>query len=85
MNIKVKKLSSGCFHITGEGPCNWSTVKKWPCHKDTVRECADLAVCDEFINDATRLAIETELSSFARECLSNAGVPCGDKNKEGGG
>ncbi len=58
MRITVRKMSSGAYHIKGEGPCNWSTVPEWPCSRETIRQCGDLAACREFLDDAARAAEE---------------------------
>jgi hypothetical protein len=57
--VHVKKLSNGCWHIKGSGVCDWSTVKQWPCHEDTIRECAGGEASEEFIRAAAQLAIDT--------------------------
>ena len=31
MEIQIKKLPSGYYHIRGHGLCNWAQVEKWPC------------------------------------------------------
>ena len=56
--IHVQQLSNGYWHIKGIGPCNWSTVKRWPCCEDTIRDGAGGEASDEFIVAAAQIAIE---------------------------
>ena len=36
--IRIRRLSSGYFHIRGAGPTNYAQVPEWPCTADQLRE-----------------------------------------------
>lgn len=36
--VTVQKLSSGYYHLRGEGPCNWAQPPTWPCSEDELEE-----------------------------------------------
>lgn len=50
MKIKVKKLSSGYYHIRGEGPCNWTQPPRFPCRKEMLEEYSFPEASKSFIN-----------------------------------
>ena len=52
MNITVKRLSSGWWHIRGEGPENWAQPPEWPCSENSLREYAASGASDRFIQAA---------------------------------
>ena len=35
--LEITKLSSGYYHIRGNGPCNWAQVPNWPCDEEILR------------------------------------------------
>lgn len=51
MEIIIKRLPSGYYHIRGEGPCNWAQVQTLPCsEKDLI--AWSFQVNDDFISSA---------------------------------
>ncbi len=56
MKITEKRLSSGFWKITGEGPCNWAQPPLWPCSEATLRAHAFPEASEQFIHDAMRAA-----------------------------
>lgn len=50
--ISVKRLSSGYFHIRGDGPENWAQPPTWPCSEETLREHTATYACEDFILSA---------------------------------
>ena len=71
MEIKISKLSSGYWHIRGDGPCNWAQPPHWPCSMDEVRANAFPEACEQFFQ-----AVEDILES---ECcfggIGNVDIP----------
>ena len=53
--IRIKKLSSGYFHIRGQGPCNWAQPARWPCGEKEFRESCFPQASEEFILSALKL------------------------------
>ena len=52
MNITVKRLDSGYYHIRGRGVCNWSQPPVWPCDEQVLRDYAFPEASEEFIRAA---------------------------------
>jgi hypothetical protein len=52
MKIKVKKLESTYWLVTGEGPCNWSQPAWWPCSENMLRNSASSEACEDFFASA---------------------------------
>lgn len=48
----VRRLSSGYWHIRGEGPCNWAQPPEWPCDEATLRAHTFGEACEDFIRAA---------------------------------
>ena len=61
--ITVKRLSSGYFHIRGNGPCNWAQPPMWPCAEEVLRKYtfpeAGESFIQECIHEARRAKIAT--------------------------
>lgn len=55
MNIIVKRLDSGYYHVRGDGPCNWSQPATWPCSEVELRAAAHPEYSDDFIRSAMRM------------------------------
>ena len=55
MKITVRKLSSGWWHIRGEGPCNWAQPPCWPCTAETLRAHAFPEASERFIQQALEM------------------------------
>ena len=55
-NIAVQRLSSGYWHIRGEGPCNFAQPPHWPCDEETLRAHTFHEASEGFIQAAIRLA-----------------------------
>lgn len=36
MNLRIKRLDSGYYHIRGQGPCNWAQPPTWPCSEQVL-------------------------------------------------
>lgn len=51
MEIIIKRLPSGYYHIRGEGPCNWAQVQTLPCSEKDLR-AGSFQVNDDFISSA---------------------------------
>jgi hypothetical protein len=66
MKIIVQKLSSGYYHIRGDGPLNWAQPPIWPCDYDSLREHAFPEASEEFLRAAIRTH-EVQNVSTARE------------------
>lgn len=56
MKIHVKRLSSGYWHIRGDGPCNWTQPPTWPCDEETIRAHACLEAGERFLQAVIRAA-----------------------------
>jgi hypothetical protein len=54
--LKVTRLSSGYWHIRGQGPCNWAQPPHWPCDEEMLRSHAFSEASEEFIRAAVTLA-----------------------------
>ncbi len=52
MSIIVKRLQSGYYHVRGDGPCNWSQPKTWPCDEEHFRAHAFPEAGEQFIREA---------------------------------
>lgn len=52
MNLVIKQLSSGYWHIRGNGPCEWAQPPQWPCDEQTLREHAFQEASESFIRAA---------------------------------
>jgi hypothetical protein len=50
--ITVQKLSSGYYHVRGDGPCEWSQPPHWPCSEDVLRTHAFPEASERFIQSA---------------------------------
>lgn len=51
-HIVVTRLSSGYYHIRGNGPCEWAQVERWPCDETALRAGAFPEASDTFIRAA---------------------------------
>ena len=49
MDIQIRRLPSGYWHIRGRGPCNWTQPPSWPCDENMLREYAFPQASDEFL------------------------------------
>ncbi len=47
--LSVRRLSTGYWHLRGDGPLNWSQPSTWPCLEQELRDAACPGACDEFI------------------------------------
>ncbi len=56
VNIAVRRLESGFWHVRGYGPCNWAQPPQWPCSEAMLREYAFSQAGEEFILAAMQLA-----------------------------
>lgn len=54
MTITVERLSSGYYHIRGQGPCNWAQPEYWPCGEAVLRASAFPEACEDFIHSALK-------------------------------
>ena len=54
MKIKLNRLSSGYYHIRGEGPCNWAQPPTFPCDEETLRQHAFPEACETFIKSVLK-------------------------------
>lgn len=59
MNLLIKKLDSGYYHIRGGGPCEWAQPPCWPCDEATLRTHAFPQASEAFIREAMRAAKRT--------------------------
>jgi len=57
MKITVTRLSSGYFHVRGEGPCNWAQPATWPCGEQALRFASFQTPSDEFIKSALKAMV----------------------------
>lgn len=57
MNITIKRLPSGYYHIRGQGPCNWTQPRNWPCDAGEIRSAAFPEASREFLAEVWRLAV----------------------------
>ena len=60
MEIKIKRLPSGYYHIRGNGACNWAQPAKFPCAEDELRASAFPEASEEFIRAALAAAQSAE-------------------------
>ena len=51
MKITAERLSTGWWHIRGQGPCNWAQPPTWPCDEATLREHAFPEASESFIRE----------------------------------
>lgn len=56
--LTVKRLSSGYWHVRGQGPCNWTQVPHWPASESDIRAHAHPEASEQFIRQAARLATQ---------------------------
>lgn len=54
--IVVKRLSTGYYHVRGQGPCEWAQPERWPATEDEIRSSAFPEASEEFLLAAIRLA-----------------------------
>lgn len=54
VEIQVKKLDSGYYHVRGRGLCNWAQPPQWPCSEEMLRARAFGEASEEFIREALR-------------------------------
>ena len=54
MQISVRQLPSGWWHIRGVGPCNWAQPPSWPCSDEELRQSAFCQAGESFIRAAVR-------------------------------
>jgi hypothetical protein len=57
MEVKVRQLPSGYYHVRGSGPCNWAQPPAWPCDERTLREHAFPEASEKFIRAAMRAQV----------------------------
>ena len=55
--MEVKHLSSGYYHLRGQGPCNWAQPPYWPCSEKVLRASAFPEASEEFIQAALKAAL----------------------------
>ena len=63
MTITIQRLSSGYYHIRGEGPCNWAQPPRWPCSEDVLRQHAFPEASEPFLRAAVTLSQQAEGSA----------------------
>lgn len=68
MKLEVKQLSSGYWHIRGEGPCNFAQVAAWPCGADVLEASFFPEAGQEFRREVRWLL---ERLTEAEECVVN--------------
>lgn len=56
MKITTERLSSGYWHIRGDGPCNFAQPETWPCSEQSLRDASFPEACEEFIRSAIHAA-----------------------------
>ena len=54
-DVSVRRLSSGYWHLRGQGPCSWAQPPSWPCSERVLREHAFGEASEEFIQSCLRL------------------------------
>lgn len=69
MLVEVRRLSSGYWHIRGNGPCEWAQVPTWPCDETTLRAGAFPEASEVFI----RATLEVRPWERARAALAEGG------------
>lgn len=57
MPITITKLSTGYYHVRGDGPCNWAQLPHWPATEQEIRKHAFPEASETFIREATREAV----------------------------
>jgi hypothetical protein len=55
--VYVQRLSSGYYHVRGDGPCNWAQPAQWPCDEQELRAAAFPEASEEFIQAALRCGV----------------------------
>jgi len=50
--ITVERLSTGYYHVRGQGPCNWAQPPHWPCTEEVLRSSAFAEASESFIKAA---------------------------------
>jgi hypothetical protein len=55
--MKIKQLSSGYWHLQGDGPCEWAQPPYWPCDETTLRAYAFPEASEDFILECLKYAI----------------------------
>lgn len=55
MQITVKRLKSGYWHIRGQGPCNWAQPPEWPCSEEALRKHAFPEASERFLQEAVSM------------------------------
>lgn len=63
MNIEVRRLDSGHYHLRGDGPCNWAQVAKWPCSLADLEEGTFPEAGQEFRRDAADALFRAQFDS----------------------
>ena len=56
MSLHIKRLSSGYYHISGDGPCEWAQPPTWPCDETTLLAHTFPQASAEFFNEMLRRA-----------------------------
>ena len=54
--VDIRKLSTGYYHVRGDGPCNWAQLPHWPADEQTIRAYAFPEASEEFIRAAVAAA-----------------------------
>ena len=86
MEITIKRLPSGYYHIRGKGMCNWAQPAQLPCTEDVLRASAFPEASEEFIREAAKLAdgmndMETENQFDVVELCDNCHKPMGETHR----
>ena len=54
--MDIHRLSSGYWHIRGQGPCNWIQTPHWPCDEEVIRNHAFPQASEKFIRSVIKKA-----------------------------
>lgn len=61
MNLSIKRLESGYWHIRAPGICNWTQPPSWPCSEAVIRAHAFQEASEMFlrqtVHEARRISI----------------------------
>ena len=52
--MTIKRLSSGFYHIRGNGPCEWTQPPDWPCSEQVIRKHSFPQASESFIQAAIK-------------------------------
>lgn len=59
MNLDIRRLDSGWWHVRGRGPCNWTQPPVWPASEEQIREHAFPQASEEFLRAALAESIRS--------------------------